>query len=304
MTWSTNVPLALLFTVLGAIALVLSTAVIAVPFRWEESGEKKYTRKFWLIIQTISVLLQFPLEWTLSLVASFWGPTSIIVPVYETSYLLVNLVVFSWILKLEKNNKNTMIGTFLMVVSIAQLVFVGPIAADEDPDVFLDKATKPGSLVLLGLLGVGSLVPLPYCILWKINHHSVWITERRSFIMLMLLEVCSDILSTATGKMVILMKGRLAVIVMTGITLFFSFTMVIGGLVSAAAITNQVIYVPINTSFGIIINAVVGVVLWEDNIRNMNAYICVFFILLLSTFLMIDTDMLRVRMYTSLSHHR
>lgn len=304
MTWSTNVPLALLFTVLGSSTLVLSTAVIAVPFRWEESGEKKYTRKFWLIIQTISVLLQFPLEWALSLVASFWGPTSIIVPVYETSYLLVNLVVFSWILKLEKNNKNTMIGTFLMVVSIAQLVFVGPIAADEDPDVFLDKATKPGSLVILGLLGVGSLLPLPYCILWKINHHSVWITERRSFIMLMLLEVCSDILSTATGKMVILMKGRLAVIVMTGITLFFSFTMVIGGLVSAAAITNQVIYVPINTSFGIIVNAVVGVVLWEDNIRNMNAYICVFFILLLSTFLMIDTDMLRVRMYTSLSHHR
>lgn len=191
-----------------------------------------------------------------------------------------------------------MIGTFLMVVSIAQLIFVGPIAVDEDPDGFLDKATKPGSLVLLGLLGLGSLLPLPYCILWKINHHSVWITERRSFIMLMLLEVCSDLLSTATGKMVILMKGR-SVIVMTGITLFFSFTMIIGGLVSAAAITNQVIYIPINTSFGIIVNAVVGVVLWEDNIRNINAYICVFFVLLLSTFLMIDTDMLQVRVYVT-----
>ena len=128
-----SVPICLGLAAAGGAIEVLATAVLAYQDAQEKEG-RKWTRMARYAALTLNILLQLSSSAVGHLFAPWFGPVSLVGPVFLSSQLLANMVVFGILLGLEMFTKDMRIGTYIVVIAVILLPIVGP-AAQEDQDI-------------------------------------------------------------------------------------------------------------------------------------------------------------------------
>ena len=95
----------------------------------------------------------------LPLVASWYGPVAIALPVYQATMLMWNMIVMS-MLDMQSFTKSEMTGTLVLVVSSFMLLEAGPTASDRRDAESYDKVGTAGPLLWILAQGCAPAVLL------------------------------------------------------------------------------------------------------------------------------------------------
>mmetsp|Transcript_11026 Transcript_11026/g.28230 ORF Transcript_11026/g.28230 Transcript_11026/m.28230 type:complete len:309 (-) Transcript_11026:513-1439(-) len=195
----------------------------------------------------------------LPLVASWYGPTSIQLPVYQASMLMWNLVLMS-ALGMESFKKNQKVGTEVIVVATIMLIDAGPIA---DPAIDAAAYENIGT-TMYTLVWLGVLTALWLFSLFGMVGDAMGSKYSPTFTMLIYV-VAQGIGTSATtslGKLLNLADGNAfyavcALYGLAGATNTYSS-------VIAAQKLNQADFIPFASVCSLLLNQVGGLLLWED----------------------------------------
>jgi hypothetical protein len=133
-----SLPLCCLLAGLGGILEVAATAVTAIPAVRHQRGKPVWSRTSMeyralllgnIAIQAIGSLLSH-------LVATWFGPISIVVPFFYSATLLSNMAIFGILLG-EPFTKHMKVGTYVIVVAVVLLPIVGPSIQEDQQDVIV-----------------------------------------------------------------------------------------------------------------------------------------------------------------------
>ena len=125
-----SLPICILLSALGGAVEVTATAVLA----YREADERRTGKEWRKLAQSLALGCNVALQLVSSIVgnlfATWYGPISIVGPIFLSSQLLANMLVFGWLLGLESFNKDMRIGTYIVVTAVVLLPIVGPTAQD------------------------------------------------------------------------------------------------------------------------------------------------------------------------------
>lgn len=127
-----SLPLCYALSAIGGILEVGSTAVLAVPDAREKEGVEL---PWWLpkVALASNVIMQLLGSLSSNLFATWYGPVSVVAPIYFSATLVTNLIIFGTLLGLEYFNKIMIIGTYIIAIGTVLLQVVGPgIQDDQD----------------------------------------------------------------------------------------------------------------------------------------------------------------------------
>ena len=116
---------------------------------------------------------------------------------------------------------------------------------------------------------------------------SPWLTYELNFTFLQLSEVSNSVIGVTTCKLLSVLTG-VSFWVNVGVGLLVTFNVPYSGIIRSVVIKSQNTYEPINLCLIIILNAVVRIVIWEDEVQNVGGYGCVFCFLLLGVYLLVS----------------
>ena len=233
-------------------------------------------------LQGISSVLGF-------LIATWYGPIAMVVPFFYSSTLLANIVIFGTLLGIEFFTKTAKNGTLVIVVSVIILPVVGPSVQDNQDITLL--ISKWYAFVWFGILvGVCAITGLIVCF---VDIKSKF--KQRGITCLLLLARASSISINLTVS-----KGFVSNLDATSwiFGLFLVLKVVSGWIytyaivVQSTAIEHQSKFLPLNTTCIITLNALTGIIIWEDYkvMASWYGYACVFLLLGLGCELLLDTD--------------
>eukprot|EP00985_Skeletonema_marinoi_P032517 scaffold39162_cov128-Skeletonema_marinoi.AAC.1 len=120
-----SLPMCYGLSAIGGILEVGSIAVLAVPDAREKEGTPIPT---WLSMVTLASNVSMQLIGSLSsnLIAPWFGPVSVVAPIYFSATLVFNLIIFGFILGLEFFDRIMIVGTYVIAIGTVLLQVVGP----------------------------------------------------------------------------------------------------------------------------------------------------------------------------------
>jgi len=256
-----------------------------------EQRAKKVSRRKWVLAYVANTTFAI-IGGTVTLFGSWYGPVSLFSPVKQVSQILSNTIMFSYILKTETlPSKETNVGNLMIAIATISLVFVGTQVNEEaiNPADVVDSEVK---IVFGGvLLCITLLITFPYQFILGFTNLPC-LTERVNFVLLLVTECVHAVVSTSASKLVPLLKGEwmlfsfvIALMVITIFTVWYS------ALLRSTFISSQTVYVPLMLSVNVVLNAIMGLIIWDDRIQNLGGYACTYLFLILGVYLMaISTD--------------
>ena len=278
-----SLPICCSLAALGGILEVAATAVTAVPSVREKEG---IVMKWW--VQWLAIAGNVALQATGSLlshlVATWYGPVSLVVPFFFSATLLSNMMIFG--LLGEHFTKNMRVGTHVIVVAVILLPIVGPnIQEGQDIVVLLGHfyATAWFVCLLVACAISGTIL---------VRDISKYQMRYRVAILLV---------ARASSISVNLTVSRAFILGLNDEVLFtFIIVKVISGAIYTYAIVvqsftvEQASFVPLNATTIIIVNALTGIIIWEDwrVVSSWYGYICIFFLLGLGCDLLLSVPLL------------
>jgi hypothetical protein len=286
MTFSIKVvqstPICIILAAVGGAIEVFATALLAYKDAVESETGRKWSRAARICALIANVCLQFLSSVLGNLIATWFGPVSLVGPVFLCAQLVANMIVFGYLLGLESFNKDMKVGTYVVVIGVVLLPVVGP-AAQEDQDIAALLATWY-SYAWSGLLVIAMLVSSAMLIFLKVT------MLRESYRIAILL------VARATSFAVNLTVSKLMVLDVTLIVLVTAITLKVasGGIITHACIVQasavpQGTFTPLCASALIIVNAITGMIIWEDwrVVGSWLGYACVFVQLILGNYLLL-----------------
>ena len=96
---------------------------------------------------------------------------------------------------------------------------------------------------------------------------SPWLTYELNFTFLQLSEVSNSVIGVTTCKLLSVLTG-VSFWVNVGVGLLVTFNVPYSGIIRSVVIKSQNTYEPINLCLIIILNAVVRIVIWEDEVQS------------------------------------
>jgi len=278
-----SLPLCCTLAAVGGALEVAATAVTAIPaVRAKEGIEiSKLMNWFWIACNITLQLLGSVLA---HLFATWFGPTSMVVPFFFSSILLCNITIVG-LLK-EPFNKNMRVGTLVIVVSVILLPAVGPTIQENQNFILLMSHWY--SLIWFMLLLTASLTTAMVLATDitqynNTNRTIILIVSRASSLCVNLTVSRALILQPSTFYFVTLVTTK----VITG----FIYTTAI--VVQSFAV-EQARFVPLNAIVIILMNSITGIIIWEDwrVVQSWLGYMCVFTLLGLGCDLLLSTPQL------------
>ena len=251
-----------------------ATAVTAVPSVREAQGKEM---KPWLYYLALAgnISLQLTGSVMSHLVATWFGPVSIVVPFFYSSTLISNMAIFGWLLGLEFFSKIMRVGTYVIVVGVVLLPVVGPtIQEDQDINELLLQhhfATIWFGVLLVAMTMTGLIVSFLDITKYKMNTRiAILLIARASSISLNLTVSRGFILEPTHDLFIFLLVLKIA----SGAVYTYA-------IVVQSTTVDQARFVPLNTTIIILINALTGIIIWQDNkvITSWYGYVCVFVLL-------------------------
>lgn len=278
-----SLPICCSLAALGGILEVAATAVTAVPAVREKQGIEM---KWWvqwvaiagnLALQAIGTLLSH-------LVATWFGPVSLVVPFFYSATLLSNMLIFGVLG--ERFTKNMRVGTHVIVVAVVLLMVVGPdVQEDQDFDLLFRHWY---SIIWFTILLLGSAIT-GVLIMLDVSKYSM----SSRVIILLIARAASVSVNLTVSRAFILGPNNT-------ILLFFVVIKLVTGVIYTFSIVvqsytvEQARFVPLNATTIIVVNAITGVVIWEDwkVVSSWFGYSCIFVLLGLGCDLLLSVPLL------------
>jgi len=266
-----NIAIATSVAALSGLCNVIAVAVVVIANNRVITGQKGKEVDLSRCCQVFVVMTNiffYLLHSIAGVVASLFGPVSIVVPVILSSHLVFNMIMFGPLLHTEKFPKEVRTGTFIVAISTILLPIVGP-TVQHDQDI-IKLLYQPSSLMLLALSG--SLIGLAFPIMIYEGKRFARVKESFgysgseystvSFVTNVLTQSISQVIQTTSSKMFALVTGKdlgIAIAVFSISTITQSVAILQQG-----TTVKQSTFSPMNTLATIFLNAIFGIVIWED----------------------------------------
>eukprot|EP00550_Attheya_septentrionalis_P013591 CAMPEP_0198305860 /NCGR_PEP_ID=MMETSP1449-20131203/58123_1 /TAXON_ID=420275 /ORGANISM="Attheya septentrionalis, Strain CCMP2084" /LENGTH=481 /DNA_ID=CAMNT_0044008403 /DNA_START=457 /DNA_END=1902 /DNA_ORIENTATION=- len=311
-----NVPICLTLSAVGGIMEVFATALLAVADAQTKAGIK-WSRCGMRLALIGNVVLQLSASMVGNLLAPWFGPVSLVAPTFLAAQLLANMVLYGVVLGLESFTKDMRIGTYVIVVGAILLPVVGP-QIQNDQDIWALLTSILGGiwsiLLLVGMLGSGVLLVLAIkCPCSnksrktpnedvKENSQSAtaidmiakFPKEWHRVAILLVARATSFTINLTVSKMMIMNVSREVFILALVLKIMSGAVMTFGIVVQSTSVT-QGTFVPLNATFTILVNALTGIIVWEDwrvieGAKQWIGYGCVFLLFALGNYLLLGDD--------------
>lgn len=248
-----SLPLCYVLSAIGGILEVGATAVLAVPDSREKEGIKL---PWWLpkVALASNVIMQLLGSLSSNLFATWFGPVSVVAPIYFSATLVSNMMIFGFILGLEFFDRIMCIGTYVITIGTILLQVVGP-GIQDDQDI-ADLLRHPCASFWFSLLLAGMIISTMFML------RTVY-EEKIQTIILLVARSTSYTLNLTVSRAFLMNP-----------TYFILITFVVIKIVSGAIYTYAIVvqsttvtqskFVPLNATTIILVNAVTGVIIWQD----------------------------------------
>lgn len=266
---------------------VMAILVLAYPEFQKTKNNVKYSPHFESLLIPLNVTLQILLGFV-NTVSTWYGPVSIVIPVRVSAQLLFNMFFFE-ALGIEKFPKDVRVGTYIVVLAALLLPIVGP-TAQEGQDAVQLFDHFPAELwtsVLIALTTISGC----YCIKWiGDKSRNGYVNHEYKFIIILIARIASAVLSTSIGKFLIGTSG-----LFFGVTLFgfVACSFVISSVaILQATETDQSVFVPASACGIQFMNAITGLVIWQDYlvVQSWSGYFTVMIQILTGVYLISSMD--------------
>lgn len=277
-----SIPICLILSAIGGSIEVLATALLAYQDAQErQAGQKWSTIKSRLAL-VANVTLQVISSVIGNLFATWFGPVSIVGPVFLVAQLVANMAVFGSFLGLESFTKDMKVGTYVVVTAAVMLPVVGP-GAQHGQDAMallttwwamtwsaLNICCMTASCALLVMLDIMKL------------------REGRRVALLLAARASSFTVNLTVSRLFVV-SPTIPVLIAALVLKVSSGAINTHALVVQATAVEQAFFVPLNASALILVNAMTGLIVWEDwrVIGSWVGYICVFVQLVLGNYLLL-----------------
>mmetsp|Transcript_39179 Transcript_39179/g.94734 ORF Transcript_39179/g.94734 Transcript_39179/m.94734 type:complete len:610 (-) Transcript_39179:494-2323(-) len=283
LNFPTSIPLCATFAAAGGILEVFATAVLAWPAARMLEGYKYSDGQLRCALAT-NIVLQIVASLCGNMLSTWYGPVSIVGPIFFAAQLLANLIVFWVVLGLEAFSFSMNIGTFVIVVSVILLTVNGPAAQDYGNTTFEEIISVPKAMIWSIILMIGMLVAGLIVLVVDLSSRKPW----QKYAVLLTSRASAFAILLSTGKALVLPCSQAWLI--TNIVL----KVVSGGIYTRAIVVQSTIveqktFVPVNAVTIMFVNAVTGILVWQDYyvIYSWLGYICVFLLMALGCSLLL-----------------
>jgi len=195
----------------------------------------------------------------------------------------------------------TSLGNYILLFSGAMLVIVGPeLRTDTEAyDTILSHNGKLNFIRVVVFIAVFVTVPFQLYLLFRKTKHS----NRAIFLMLLLTESIHMGIESSSSKFLPILDGtffgyNLALIFISKVSIAFTTIMRI------SIITHQTEYLLFLLSINILLNAIVGLVVWDDKIINRGGYVCTFLFFVMGVYLISDYQVQQQQTEVSILNER
>ena len=283
-----NLTLCIILSILGGVLQVLSVLVLAYPEHIERSNPHYRTPDFVKnMLYLLNILIQVVTVFV-NIGATIYGPVAIVYPLFVASQLLFNMIVFGF-LGMEEFSKDVQVGTFMVILGSVFLPIVGP-TVQQDQDIMVLLAS-PIAVGWTAILSIGILVTGMICFMkvnkWEVNSTPV-------YVVLTVARVFSGVLSGSLSKAFAMASGGAFVGMMIGFVLCNVVLMT--AVVQQATLTEQKVFVPVSSCMIQVVNAMTGLILWEDwkVVQNWTGYVGVIIQIIVGIYLISSLDFFKV----------
>ncbi|KAL9190798.1 hypothetical protein ACHAXT_000504 [Thalassiosira profunda] len=278
-----SMPLCYALSAVGGLLEVGSIAVLAVPDAREREGA---TLPWWLpkVALASNVTMQTLGSLASNLFATWFGPVSVVAPIYFSATLVANMLIFGFILGLEFFDKLMIIGTYVIAIGTILLQIVGPdIQEDQDIGVLL---SHPYAYLWFVALLVGMIISTAFMVYRRYE-------EKLQILILLVARATSYTLNLTVSRAFLLNPTYFVLVTFLVIKIVSGMIYTYAIVVQSTTVT-QSKFVPINAVCIMLMNAITGVIVWEDwrVISSWTGYVCVFLLFALGCDLLLTENIL------------
>ena len=280
-----SLPMCYGLSAIGGILEVGSIAVLAVPDAREKEGTPIPT---WLSMVTLASNVSMQLIGSLSsnLIAPWFGPVSVVAPIYFSATLVFNLIIFGFILGLEFFDRIMIVGTYVIAIGTVLLQVVGPGIQDgQDIGELLGHSYALSWFLFL----LVSMVVSTIIMVTSIKKYG----EYKRIAILLIARSTSYTLNLTVSRAFLLNPDHFVLISFIVIKVVSGAIYTYAIVVQSTAV-KQAKFIPLNATTIILLNAITGVIIWEDwrVISSWVGYVCVFLLLALGCDLLLSANLL------------
>jgi len=260
---------------------VAATAVLAYPAARQSQG-KFWTENQLKMCLALNILLQVVASLAGHLFATWFGPVSVVGPIFFAVELMANVIVFGIALGLEHFSKEMKVGTYVIVVGTILLLRVGP-GTIELQD-FVRLVTRPWALAWCAVLLFGMLLST---VIMNFRGFKTFNIQMRTSCLLVA-RGSTFALNLSAGKALVLETSTPWKVVAVLIKVL-SGAVYTQAIVVQSTTVEQRVFVPLVSVFIMSVNAITGLVIWEDwtVVQDWTGYACVFLLFFLGCYLML-----------------
>merc|ERR1712157_219183 len=216
------------------------------------------------------------------------------VPVILSSQLVFNMIMFGDLLRTEKILKEARMGTYTVALAAILLPIVGP-SVQENQDI-IELIYQPRSVLLIGITSITIVVAFPFMIMEDMRFARIKASEgytgveysTPSFITNVLTQSISQVMQSTAAKMFDLVTGQMLVMTVT-VWIITTITQTVA-IFQQGTTVKQSTFIPMNTMATVLLNAIFGMVVWEDwkVVQSWNGYSLSIVLMLLGNFMISD----------------
>jgi len=282
-----NISFASTLSAIGAGLQVTAILVLAYPEFQKTKNNVKYTEKFEKLFMPMNILCQFA-GGLFNTASTWYGPVSILVPINVSAQLLFNMFFFG-ALGIEHFPTDVRIGTSVVALGALLLPNVGPSAQDGQDvmELFDHLPAKLWMSILVGSTAISGY----YCIGWiEEKSRSGFLNHEYKDLIIMIAKVSSGVLASSLSKF---LAGTAGLSFVTTVIGFVACSLVVGAVsILQATETDQSSFVPISSCGIQFINAITGLIIWQDYlvVQSWPGYFTVMMQILLGVYLISSMD--------------
>lgn len=279
-----SLPLCLLFSALGGSVQTFAYVVITMEDDREKAGKRSSPIRR-LLAMLLNVLIQALATLFLTL-GPRYGPVSLVQPTMLGARLLSNMVVFGGIMGKGDLSKDTQVATLNCAIAIVLLPLVGP--SPQDGQAVEELLLVPYSLAWNVLFSVVFVAATIYMLSFNLKTKSQLVVHT----CLLSLSVSASVLSSTVAKALVGLSGWARISMILYYTIL-NVAWSAEAIVEASAIESLTFFVPLFAFLSLTLNAVAGLLVWEDwrAVSSWTGYGCVFLLLLLGVYLLSDLEL-------------
>jgi hypothetical protein len=271
-----SLPICISLAVIGGLLEVAATAVTAIPAVREKEG---YPLPQWMRWLTIAgnVFLQTISGFFSALFATWYGPVSIVVPFFYSSTLLCNMLIFGFLLQ-EKLSKTMKVGTHVILMATILLPIVGPDIIPEQTIISVIQhwyAVAWFCVLVIATLWTGLILIFqagPSADNYFVTHYSL---SERTFVLVVCRAASISIDLTVSRCLVLQPPNDWCIAILIALKLVSGNLYTYAIIVQSYAV-KQTQFVPLNATMVILVNALSGILIWDDQPKSWYGYACAF----------------------------